>query len=589
MDISFFSAARKVFGRYGKHIALLTALGLIGALLEGIGINSIVPLLSFFTNSNGGLPTDFISQTMMSLFGFFHVPFTFRYLIGFILALFFIRAVFMVFFGYIRGWINADFVTKESETVLRRTLQASWPYLLTQRLGVIQNSAVRDVQQSSALLAMQVQLIQTGTGLLMYLLVAFNISPLVTVLTLGAGGVLGLFVRPLLRRSAAVANETALVEKDVAHFISEHIIGMKVVKSAGVEQRAIKVARGHVERLRTLLIRMAANQSVSNSLTQPFMLLFVVVLFLISYKSGTFSIVSFAAMLYLIQKIFSYLDTAQNCLQGIATTAPYMRNLLVFKESLAEHREEKQVGTQPFMFGHSIEFKDVSLAYLPDRAALSGVSFTIKRGMTVGLVGPSGAGKTSLADLLLRLFTPSSGQILVDGVDIGSISLAEWRERLGYVSQDVFMLNGTVEDNIRFYRPELAQEAIVAAAKQANIHDFIMSLPEQYKTTTGDRGVMLSGGQRQRIALARALVGTPTLLVLDEATSALDTESERLIQEAIRGLQGSITVIIIAHRLSTIDHADRVLVLKDGTIAESGSPQELRANPDSYLSKNTDL
>jgi ABC-type multidrug transport system fused ATPase/permease subunit len=287
--------------------------------------------------------------------------------------------------------------------------------------------------------------------------------------------------------------------------------------------------------------------------------------------------------------MFTYLDSAQTALQGMAVTAPYMRNLLLFKEALAEHREENNIGTKPFVFEQSIDFNNVSLAYIPDRAALTDVSFSIKRGMTVGLVGPSGAGKTTFADLLLRLFVPTSGQITVDGVDANTVSLNGWRQNVGYVPQDVFLLNGTIEDNIRFYRPKMAHQTIIAAAKQANIHEFIEALPLRYKTLTGDRGVMLSGGQRQRIALARALAGKPMLLVLDEATSALDTESERLIQEAIKSLRGSITVVIIAHRLSTIEHADMLLVLKDGRIAESGSPAKLHANPDSYLSRHTDL
>lgn len=578
----------RLFGKYRNSLIILTALGFLGALLEGIGINSIVPMLTFFTG-NSGLPTDFISQTMAAAFHLVHVPFTFRYLLAFILLLFFTRAIFMVIFGYIRGWINADFLSNESEAVLRGTLFASWPYLLGQKLGMIQNSAVRDVQQSSALLSMQVQLIQSGTGLLMYLLVAFNISPLMTGMTLIAGGVLLFIVRPLLKRTNTMATETALIEKDVTQFISEHIIGMKIVKASGTEARAAEVGRGYMQRMRALSIRMAGNQSIGSSLSQPFILLFIVILLLITYKSGSFSIVSFAAILYLIQKMFTYLDSAQTSLQGIAQTAPYMRNLLRFKESLAAHKEEDTSGTKPFVFAESIDFENVSLSYVSDRAALSGISFSIKQGMTLGLIGPSGAGKTSFADLLLRLFTPTEGRITLDGVDANAISLSKWRENVGYVPQDVFLLNGTIEDNIRFYRPKMTRETIVEAARQANIHDFIESLPLGYATVTGDRGVMISGGQRQRIALARALAGRPALLVLDEATSALDNESERLIQEAITSLRGAITVVIIAHRLSTIEHADELLVLQNGRITESGSPAELHANPNSYLSRHTDL
>ena len=205
----------------------------------------------------------------------------------------------------------------------------------------------------------------------------------------------------------------------------------------------------------------------------------------------------------------------------------------------------------------------------------------------MGLIGPSGAGKTSVADLLLRLFRPNTeGDIFIDGKPIISISSESWRRNIGYVAQDVFLLNASIEDNIRFYRSNLSKEAIIEATKQANIHDFIIGLPEGFNTLTGDRGVMLSGGQRQRIALARALAGSPELLILDEATSALDSASEKLIQESIRALHGSVTVLIIAHRLSTIEHADRLLVLDHGNIVEQGTPQELLARSGSYFSKH---
>src|SRR6185437_8433286 len=184
----------RLFGKYRNSLLILGGLGFLSAMLEGIGINSIVPLFTFFTG-NGALPGDFISQTMAKAFGILHIPFTFRFLLGFILVLFFVRGIFQVIFGYIRGIIIADFLSSESQAVLSGTLRASWPYLLQQRLGVIHNSAVRDVQQTSQLLSMQVQILQSGTGLLTYLLVAFNISPLVTFMTLGAGFIFLFIVR----------------------------------------------------------------------------------------------------------------------------------------------------------------------------------------------------------------------------------------------------------------------------------------------------------------------------------------------------------------------------------------------------------
>ena len=576
-----------VFANYRLHIAALAGLGFLSAIIEGIGINAVVPLISFFTGG-AAAHNDVITQSITSLFAFLHIPFIFRYLLGFIVALFFLRAVFMVLFSFMRGWITADFLARESAGVLRLMLGAQWPFLLRQKLGSMQNSAVRDVQRTRDLLYMQVQFIQSVTGLLMYLLVAFNISPLTTMLTLVGGGALMLAVRPLLLRTNRVGEAMSSTEKEVAQFLGEHIIGMKTLKASGREARAFASGQNFINRLRALAIRMTKVQSVSASLFQPFSVVFVVILFAITYQSPAFSIISFAATLYLIQKIFVYLDSAQSSLHGIFEMLPYAKNVLVFKETLTKHRESAE-GGRLFSFEREIEFAGVSLSYDKRKSVLSGVSFALLRGQTVGLIGPSGAGKTSIADLILRLFEPTEGRILVDGKPAEDVSLAGWRHAIGYVSQDVFLLNDTVEENIRFYRPELSREDVIEAAKQANIHDFILSLPEGYQTRTGDRGVLLSGGQRQRVALARALAGRPALLILDEATSALDNESERLIQEAIRALHGSVTVFIIAHRLSTIESADRILVLEEGRITAQGSPEELRADPRSYLSRMQEL
>lgn len=573
------------FKKYRLHIVGLVVLGFLSAILEGIGINAAVPMLSFLLGAEP-TPLDGISTAIRGLFHFAGVSFSFQFLLGFIVVLFLVRAVALAVFGYLRGWITADFLYHETSVLLRKLLGASWPFLLQQKLGIIHSTIVRDLQRTSTLLGSISQGIQSFTGFFIYLLVALNISPLMTVCTLLGGGALLLLVRPLLARTRDAAREMSGTEKQLSQFITEHTIGMKSLKAAGAEERAMDAGGRMLSVLRFLQIRLAFVMSLSTSLFQPFTIIFIIGLFAVTYQMPGFNLISFAATLYLIQKIFTYLESGQSALHVISELVPYAQQAISFKQELSSNAEEKQKGSKPFAFSKAIAFKNISLSYAEGTPVLSDVSFALEAGKTTALIGPSGGGKTSVADVLMRLFTPNEGELLLDGTPAGEVSLAQWRGAFGYVSQDIFLFNGSIEDNIRFYRPDLSDEDVAEAAKQANIYDFIMSLPDGFSTATGDRGVMLSGGQRQRVVLARALAGRPKVLVLDEATSALDQESESLIQASIKNLHGKVTVFIIAHRLSTIENADRILVLEKGRIIEHGSPAELLATPDSYFARH---
>ena len=231
----------------------------------------------------------------------------------------------------------------------------------------------------------------------------------------------------------------------------------------------------------------------------------------------------------------------------------------------------------------AIELRNLHYRY-PGRPTdvLAGISFTTRPGEMTALVGASGAGKTTLCNLVARFFDPTEGAVLLDGRDLRDIELASFRRILGIVEQDVFLFDGTVADNIRYADPSAPMERVETAARAASAHAFIEAMPEGYATTIGERGVRLSGGQRQRIAIARALLADPRILILDEATSNLDTESERAIQEALQELMRGRTSFVIAHRLSTIMHADRIVVVKDGRVEEIGTHAELMEKSGTY-------
>ncbi|HDP36605.1 MAG TPA: ABC transporter ATP-binding protein, partial [Candidatus Atribacteria bacterium] len=229
-----------------------------------------------------------------------------------------------------------------------------------------------------------------------------------------------------------------------------------------------------------------------------------------------------------------------------------------------------------------IEFKNVAFKYIEGKLVLSNINLTIMPGETMALVGPSGGGKTTLCQLIPRFYEVSDGKILVDGINIKDIKIKSLRENIGLVQQDIFLFTGTIKENILYGKPDAEDAEVVRAAKDANIHDFVMSLPEGYDSYIGEKGIKLSGGQKQRISLARAFLKNPAILILDEATSALDSEAEIIIQQALEKLTVGRTVLVIAHRLSTIKNANQIVVLTDEGIKEKGNHDELIARDGLY-------
>jgi subfamily B ATP-binding cassette protein MsbA len=222
-----------------------------------------------------------------------------------------------------------------------------------------------------------------------------------------------------------------------------------------------------------------------------------------------------------------------------------------------------------------VRVEHVGFAYDVRQSVLTGISFEAKPGQVIAIVGPTGSGKTTLINLMHRFYDPTEGRIMIDGRDVRGMKLESWYRQVSLVPQETVLFGGTILDNIRYGDPRTDEEAVLAASRAAHAHDFITSLPDSYQTVVGEKGVNLSGGQRQRIAIARAILKNPRILLLDEATSSLDSESERLVQEALERLMTGRTTFVVAHRLTTVQQADRILVLKQGRLVESGTHREL--------------
>ncbi len=582
--LTIIKLSKQAYGRYKPQIIVLTILGFIGGLLEGIGINALIPLFSFVMKDDQG-PTDKISGYIENIFLYFNVSFNLKYLLIFICLLFIVKAILLVIFSHIKVKITSDYEAQTRNSLFKATLNASWPYLLKQKLGHLETILMVDVRRSTTMFERLSGMIMMATSLLIYVIVAINISLNVTLMTLVLGAIIFLLFKPLMYKTRGAAAKSVKLNKEVTHFVSENILGMKAVKAMHLNDKIITKGKDYFYYLKKLHIQVYLLLNISRSLLQPISLIFICVVFAISYKTSNFNFATLIAIIYLIERIFQYIQQIQTSLHRISETVPYLKSVLDYEKTALDNKEKNQNSGQ-FNFNNKLEFENVEFVYNhKQKNILNKINFFIKKGEMIGLIGSSGSGKTTIVDLILRLFEPTKGKILLDGKDISQINLKHWRKNIGYVSQDMFLVNDSIVNNIKFYDNSISNEDVEKAAKMANIYSFIQSCPDKLNTVIGERGIQLSMGQRQRIVIARILARKPKILIMDEATSALDNESEVKIQKVIENLKGKITVLVIAHRLSTVINSDKLLVLENGQIVEQGDAKKLLNDKKSYFYK----
>ncbi len=416
-------------------------------------------------------------------------------------------------------------------------------------------------------------------------------DPMLTLIVLVVAPPLLYALRYISKRLRAATKEAIIFNSHVLGAMQETVQGIAIVKAFTMEEQLERKVGTTIDAAEKRSNRIARLSERTSPLTETFAGLAISsVLAYAAFRSiygdmlpGAFF--SFVAALLMAYEPAKRLAKLQVQMERAVVNARMIYEIL----DMQPHQREKPAAADLAITDSSIEFRGVTFAYGDGEKVLKGIDFVAEGGKTTALVGPSGAGKSTVITLIPRFYDPSSGEILIDGQNIADVTKASLRKHIAYVSQQPYLFEGTIRDNIRYGRPDATDAEIEDAARLAYAHDFITAQPLGYDTPVGENGVTLSGGQRQRLSIARALVRNAPILLLDEATSALDTESEAAVQKALDQAMHGRTVVVIAHRLSTIIKADKIIVMQEGRVAEEGTHESLAQRPDGLYARLNNL
>ncbi|MBN3963567.1 ABC transporter ATP-binding protein [Nostoc sp. NMS8] len=577
-------STRKLLLRFAKPypglILLTILLGFSGALFNGISTALIVPVVLKIVGQQIDLSTaPPILKKIMSPFD--NTPEVYR--VGVMAGAIIFTIILKNLANYASSLASSSLSRKLTsdmrENGLRLLLDVDIDYYAKTKVGDLINRLGGEVGRAASAISSTVKIVILGITILVFVGLLLSISWQLTIIATLLLSLVTLINQYAISRSKTFGKQLSEMSRAYSISILETLNGIRLVKATGNEEKEYQRIKKLIRDRESADFKSQVNSEAITPLSEVMGITAILLIVLLSktFFANQVSSLSTVLLTYLlvllrVLPLISQLNTIRSNFASTAASVDAANEFLSLHDKPFMDR-----GKLPYTkLKEGVSFNSLCFAYPGhEKLVLKDVNLYLPHGTTLALVGGSGAGKSTLADLLPRFYDPIGGSISIDGIDLREFDLVSMRKRMGIVSQDTFLFNDSVRNNIAYGRAEATDDEILTAAKRANAYEFISKLPQEFETLIGDRGVMLSGGQRQRLAIARALLQNPEILILDEATSALDTVSERLVQAALDDLSRDRTTLVIAHRLSTVQKAHQIAVLDQGQVVEIGTHKEL--------------
>jgi ATP-binding cassette, subfamily C, bacterial len=558
--------------RYPRRSVLIVGLLFLSGLAEGFGVASLLPLLELAMGDPAAEPSR-VSLVAADMLGRIGLQPTLGVLLLALVMAMIAKGGFMWLSVRHQGYAVASIATDLRLLLIRAFLKARWSYFISQRAGHMSNAIGSEAQRASMAYAAACGLLAGVVQVLVYSTIAFLVSPVVAIAALVVGVLLVFLLSGLVQVARDAGRRQTILIKSLSARLIDALYGIKPIKAMARESHLQPLLEGETRELNEAQRRQVLASGILSSFKEPLLIMVIALGLYVVMTRGAVSFESLLILVFLFHRLVGKVQALQGQYQSLAVSESAFWSLLDSVKTADGQAETSAGHAEPPDLTKGIELVDVDFAF-GDVPVLTQASLTIEAGKFTAVIGPSGAGKTTIADLLLGLYTPDRGSILIDGIPLTEISLGAWRSRIGYVPQEMLLFHDSIRRNVTLGDESISDEDVIQALRSAGAWSFVSELDDGIDTMIGEHGARLSGGQRQRIAIARALVGKPRLLVLDEVTTALDPTTEAEICGTLRDLAGAVTIVSISHQPAMRRVADVVYRVEHGRVTELPSERE---------------